>query len=147
MLNRFITSLGLSNHSTEYDKQAFRGQMESFGMSEDLMDAMSTALEATVQPVHSIIFVATDGNIAVEAIHVPQSALEDGTPCALFSGANEKVIIAAWSKDYILRILEAIERAPEDSRDVAWEKSIQWMADIVFDKYKKSSLNQKRELS
>ena len=127
------------------DGGPLKAQMLSLGMDKDIVNGMLDAIEKTIKPEHSIIFVATDGDIAIEAIHVPGSSLNGRLQ--LFPGAGKKTVIAAWSKEYIEEQLSEIDKIPEELRDKVWEEIIQWMVGEVTDEYKRNPLVWEEELS
>ena len=121
--------------SSKYDEEAFKRKMVEHGVPKEAMKTMLEAMGKADKPEYSIIFVNTDGDMTVEAIHAPSSALVDKGPLVLFPGANKKTLIAAWSREFIEEQLIEIEKMPEQLRDAAWELFVQWMADKVSAEY------------
>ena len=97
---------------------------------------MAEALDKTSEAEHSTIFVATNGNVAIEAIHVPAAAL-NGELMELFPSSDVHLIIAAWSADFIRSKLDFIDNQPEDTRDSKWAEFVEWMTDKVIEEYEK----------
>ena len=121
--------------SSKYDEETFKKKMVEHGVPKETMKTMLEAMDKADKPEYSIIFVNTDGDMTVEAIHAPNSALGDKGPLVLFPGANKKTLIAAWSREFIEEQLIEIDKMPEQLRDAAWELFVQWMADKVSSEY------------
>jgi hypothetical protein len=117
-----------------YDKEFFKARMSKDSISTPVRDAMVEALEKTSEAEHSVIFVATNGGVVIEAIHVPAAAL-NGNLLELFPSANANTIIAAWSADFVRSKLDFIENQPEDTRDSEWEEFVGWMTDKVIEEF------------
>ena len=121
---------------TAYNKESFEARMLKESVSSPVRNAMAEALDKTSEAEHSTIFVATNGNVAIEAIHVPAAAL-NGELMELFPSSDVHLIIAAWSADFIRSKLDFIDNQPEDTRDSKWAEFVEWMTDKVIEEYEK----------
>ena len=119
-----------------YNKESFEARMLKESVSSPVRNAMAEALDKTSEAEHSTIFVATNGNVAIEAIHVPAAAL-NGELMELFPSSDVHLIIAAWSADFIRSKLDFIDNQPEDTRDSKWAEFVEWMTDKVIEEYEK----------
>lgn len=81
-------------------------------MKPDIAHEVITQLIEASGEKHNIIFIFTEGDYVVTAIHVPKKAINGDDGPVLLRGATDKSIIAAFSKEYIqseISIVDAIE--------------------------------------
>lgn len=105
--------------------------MEQAGLPAILRETMLRELQETKDGVHDVVFVATNGNFAIKAIHVPEAALNGKSGPVIFPSSDPMVIIAAFSKEFISRKVDEIDELEAGLRDEAWENMIAWMAESV----------------
>jgi hypothetical protein len=101
------------------------------GINDDVAAAMLEELEETEQQVHNVMFVATDGQYAIKAIHVPESSIGNVNGPVLFPCSNPNVILAAFSKEYIQAQIEYIENLDAGLRDEAWVEFLECLNDKI----------------
>jgi len=82
---------------------------------------------------HNIIFIFTEGDYVVTAIHVPQKSINGETGPVLLRGATDKSIIAAFSKEYIQSEISNVDSIEEGAgltgiADAAWLAKLEKMA-------------------
>jgi hypothetical protein len=100
-------------------------------MEIDLMHAMVEELAETSSDEHNVLFISTSGDMAIKAIHVPPSALDGKTGPVIFHHSNPKVILAAFSRDFINDGLRHIEDLEPGLRDDQWEEFIGSLNDLI----------------
>jgi hypothetical protein len=102
-------------------KEDFVRAMEGAGLSTELINAMESELKEVDSQRHNVIFVSTNGQNVVKAIHVPASALNNEDGPVVFPGAEKNVLIAAFSRDFIYKEVQRLEDVEdEDDRNDFW---------------------------
>lgn len=118
--------------SIPMDQEELLGEaMDEAGLPAILKETMLKELQETKAGVHDIIFVSTNGERAIKAIHVPESALNGKSGPVIFPSADPLVLIAAFSKEFISRKVDEIDELDAGLRDEAWENMIAWMAESI----------------
>jgi hypothetical protein len=120
--------------------EKFRAAMKKEKISNDLIDEIIIQLQETREENNNLIFLFTDKNWAVTAIHVPDEALNGDTGPVLMRGAHPRSIIAAYSQSHIRKKLQEIDDVFEiitginlhaDEADEEWLQELEKMANEV----------------
>jgi hypothetical protein len=120
----------------EFDDDGLEETIRNSNLSPDIASAMMESLEETkVDGPHPVIFVSTNGEHAIKAIHVPASAINGFNGPVLFPSANPLTIIAAFSKEYIEEQMELIEGVEPGLRDEAWMVCLEKMTEAITLEY------------
>ena len=93
-----------------FSKELFDEELAAADISPEIRNAVRDAIQETEAEQHSVMFIATDGDLAIKAIHVPKSAIMGADGPVLFAGADGHTVIAAWSKEFIEEQLEIINK-------------------------------------
>lgn len=117
------------------DISIIKEAIEESGMEPELMRAMLEELAETETDSHNVLFVSTNGPMAVKAIHVPASALDGKDGPVFFPHSNPRVILVAFSRDYINEGLREIEELEPGLRDEGWEEFIGALHDLIEAEY------------
>lgn len=122
--------------SYEFGSSGLEDVIKSSNISDNLTSAMLESLDETrVDGPHPVIFVSTNGEMAIKAIHVPSSAINGLNGPVLFPSANPLVVIAAFSKEYVEAQIELIERVEPGLRDEAWMVCLETMTEAITLEY------------
>lgn len=81
----------------------------------------------------NIIFLFSEGDYVVTAIHVPHEAINSTGP-VLMSGINEKSIIAAFSRDFIREKLDVVAESEEAGAGLPeriWIRELENLAEMI----------------
>jgi|694.fasta_scaffold01151_42 hypothetical protein len=125
--------LGFDDENQNKDK-IFKNLKESLlgaKINEDIAALVAQEMLDSSGPAQNTVFIFTEDDIVVTAIHVPFEALGSDGP-VLARGANDKSIIACFSKDKIMAMLDKLDS--DDSDDPAedrWIKMLDELADLV----------------
>jgi hypothetical protein len=84
----------------------------------------------------NIVFVFSEGNYVVTAIHVPTESLNGQDGPVLMKGATENHIFAAFSADYIREKIKNADSLEEDAglsgiADNAWMNELERLVEVV----------------
>ena len=112
-----------------FSKELFDQELAAADISPEIRDAVRDAIQETEAEQHSVMFIATDGELAIKAIHVPKSAIMGKRGPVLFAGSDGHTIIAAWSKEFIEEQLEIIDTKIPSFQEKAWHLLLQWMTE------------------
>lgn len=120
----------------EFDDDGLEETIKNSNLSPDVAAAMMESLEETkVDGPHPVIFVSTNGEHAIKAIHVPASAIDGFNGPVLFPSANPLTIIAAFSKEYVEAQIERIESLEPGLQDDAWMVCLEKMTEAITLEY------------
>jgi len=112
-----------------FSKELFDEELAAADISPEIRNAVRDAIQETEAEQHSVMFIATDGDLAIKAIHVPKSAIMGADGPVLFAGADGHTVIAAWSKEFIEEQLEIINKKTPGAQEKAWHLLLQWMTE------------------
>ena len=95
----------------------------------DLMDTLAEQMVETQNDGTDVLFCDSDGKTIIKALHFPRSMLNEDGPVILPS-ANDKVILAAFSDEFVQQNLDEIHNIFQDPsvREHQWE---QFMKSLV----------------
>lgn len=98
----------------------------------DIANLVAQEMLDSSEQAHNTIFIFTENDYVVTAIHVPYEALGSDGP-VLARGANDKSIIACFSKDKILGMLDELDRAADTDgpSEEKWVQMLDSLADLV----------------
>lgn len=104
---RELSDAELTSGGISLKKELIKRNVGNFLAEEIVSQLLETRDEK-----NNLIFVFTDGDLAVTAIHVPDESLNGEDGPMLMRGANPKSVIAAFSQSYIrkkVRIVDELE--------------------------------------
>ena len=117
------------------EKQIIK-KLKNSGLSSDIAAIMADQILSASDEINnysasSIIFIFADNNeLVVTGIHVPSDALNGEDGPILMRGANDKSIVAAFSRDFIAERLRQMELLEEESAGLPDELEHTWMAEL-----------------
>lgn len=100
-------------------------------VDEEIIETVMSELEETDEEYHNVLFVSTDGGRTVKGIHVPAAAIDGKDGPVLFPAANNRVVIAAFSREYIQKNSDRIGELDPEMREDVWAEFINDMHDLV----------------
>ena len=118
------------------DEKQIIKKLKNSGLSSDIAAIMADQIlsasdEINTYSASSIIFIFADNNeLVVTGIHVPSDALNGEDGPILMRGANDKSIVAAFSRDFIAERLRQMELLEEESAGLPDELEHTWMAEL-----------------
>jgi hypothetical protein len=115
------------------DKQEFMRLLNSAEIDTEIAEEVVSRLEETGIE-NNIIFIFTEEDYVVTAIHVPADSIDGEDGPVLMRGARDKSIIAAFSRELIIRKLDIIDDLPPGLpliADQAWVDELEKMAEAV----------------
>lgn len=118
------------------DEKQIIKKLKKSGLSSDIAAIMADQILSASDEINnysasSIIFIFADNNeLVVTGIHVPSDALNGEDGPILMRGANDKSIVAAFSRDFIAERLRQMELLEEESAGLPDELEHTWMAEL-----------------
>lgn len=106
-------------------------------VSMDIANEVASQLSMVEEDDNNIIFIFSDDNeYVVTGIHVPAESINGETGPILMRGGNDKSIIAAFSRDFIIEKLEKVDSKEEKTglpgiADVQWVNELENLAEMV----------------
>lgn len=106
-------------------------------VSMDIATEVASQLSLVEEDNNNIIFIFSDENeYVVTGIHVPAESINGETGPVLMRGGNDKSIIAAFSRDFIVEKLEKVDLKEEKAglrgiADVEWVNELENLAELV----------------
>lgn len=106
-------------------------------VSMDIANEVASQLSMVEEDNNNIIFIFSDENeYVVTGIHVPAESINGETGPILMRGGNDKSIIAAFSRDFIIEKLEKVDSKEEKTglpgiADVQWVNELENLAEMV----------------
>lgn len=134
-LNNYEFVRAWENEPDNSEKRFFE-LLKKTGISEDLAADIKEKLKETTELENNIIFIFTEGDYLITAIHVPSEAIGGSDGPVLTRGANNNHIFAAFSKDFIRSKIENLD-LPEDiaglptNSELMWVQELEDMAEMV----------------
>ena len=119
----------IESSTVVFSKELFDEELDAADISPEIRNAVREAIQETEVEKHSVMFIATDGDLAIKAILVPKSAIMGADGPVLFAGADGHTVIAAWSKEFIEEQLEIIDNKIPGAQEKAWHLLLQWMTE------------------
>lgn len=120
----------------EKSRNKFLEILKRENVDDEIANEMAAQILGTTNDNHNIVFLFTEGEYAVTAIHVPDESLNGQTGPILMPGSTEKSIIAAFSASFIQDKIKNVDFL-EDSTglpsvaDAAWTSELEKMVEIV----------------
>ena len=102
-----------------------KGRMDP-GIAELVVEQLAESQEDT----SNVIFLFSEGDYVVTAIHVPHEAINTKGP-VLIRGINEKSVIAAFSREFIREKLDIVEGDDAGLPERAWIRELEKLAEMV----------------
>lgn len=96
----------------KYAIEELSSSMELAHLDQEIAKIVAEEMVSSATEVKNLIFIFTENDYVITAIHTSRDSI-DGDGPFLMRGANEKSIIAAFSRDKIIKILENIEEEEE----------------------------------
>ena len=98
----------------------------------NLMDKLAEQMVETQKDGNDVLFCGSDGKTIIKAVHFPRSSLGGDGPVILPS-ADSKVILAAFSDEYVQENLDEVRNVFQDSsvREHQWEQFLNGLATQV----------------
>lgn len=120
----------------EESKSQFLETLKSARIDEEIANEMATQLLETTKNSHNIIFVFTEGEYAVTAIHVPRESLNGQDGPVLMPGSSEKSVIAAFSAEFMREKIKNVDLIEEGTglpgvADSAWVSELEKLVEVV----------------
>ena len=118
------------------DEKQIIKKLKNSGLSSDIAAIMADQILSASDEINnysasSIIFIFADNNeLVVTGIHVPSDALNGEDGPILMRGANDKSIVAAFSRDFIAERLRQMDLLEEESAGLPDELEHTWMAEL-----------------
>jgi hypothetical protein len=118
------------------DEEQIIKKLKNSGLSSDIAAIMADQILSASDEINnysasSIIFIFADNNeLVVTGIHVPSDALNGEDGPILMRGANDKSIVAAFSRDFIAERLRQMELLEEESAGLPDELEHTWIAEL-----------------
>jgi hypothetical protein len=115
------------------DKKEFMRLLSSADIDTEIAQEVVSRMEETGIE-NNIIFIFTEEDYVVTAIHVPAESINGEDGPVLMRGAGDKSIIAAFSRELIMRKLDIVEESPPGLpliADQAWVDELEKMAQEV----------------
>lgn len=113
----------------------FVSSVHKKGLPLDVAELMHAEMQETKEEHHNVIFIGTDGDKTIKAIHVPSSAINGGDGPVLFAGANKNLIIAAFSNEFIDAESNSIGEKEPGLRGELWVELMQRLHDMIESEY------------
>ncbi len=115
--------------------EEFVDRVHAKGLPLDVAELMHREIQETRSEGHNVIFIGTDGDKTIKAIHVPSSALGGGSGPVLFAGADDNLIIAAFSNEFMDENASRIDEEEPRLRPDMWLRFMEKLHDMVEDEY------------
>ena len=118
------------------DEKQIIKKLKNSGLSSDIAAIMADQIAEVSDEINnysasSVIFIfAYNNELIVTCIHVPSDALNGEDGPILMRGANDKSIVAAFSRDFIAERLRQMELLEEESAGLPDELEHTWMAEL-----------------
>jgi|Laugresbdmm110sn_1035088.scaffolds.fasta_scaffold04428_5 hypothetical protein len=109
--------------------------MKTQGLEEELATCMYEELQETKEDRHNVIFIASNGELSIKAIHVPESALGGTVGPVLFPTSRPMSIIAAFSRETIQLAIDVIENMEPGLAEECWMQLLQSMTEAITLEY------------
>ena len=109
--------------------------METQGLSSELATCMYEELQETKEDRHNVIFIASNGELSIKAIHVPESALGGTVGPVLFPTSRPLSIIAAFSRETIQLAMNVIENLEPGLAEKCWMELLESMTEAITLEY------------
>lgn len=123
--------------STASDRDEFMNLLKSSNMDDEIAEEVVRQLnEAEGAESNNIIFIFTEGDYVVTAIHVPTESIDGEDGPVLMSGGGDKSIIAAFSRDFVISKLNLLNIDPHtpglhSEVDQDWVTELDKLAEMV----------------
>jgi hypothetical protein len=114
------------------DSVEFKQLLKNSDMDEDIAQEVLARIEE-IDVENNILFVFTENEYVVTAIHVPAESIDEQDGPVLMRGAGDKSIIAAFSRELILQKIDIIDNLPPGLPLVADEKWVEQLEEMVED--------------
>ena len=115
------------------DKYQFLRLLGSAEIDTDIAHEVITRLDENMIE-NNIVFIFTENDYVVTAVHAPREALNGEDGPVLIRGAGEKSIIAAFSRELIIQKLNIVDESPPGLpllADSVWVEELEKMAEAV----------------
>ena len=107
-------------------------------MDPEIAELVAREMLDTTSATQNTIFIFTENDYVITGIHVPYEAIGSNGP-VLMRGANDRSIIAAFSRDKIIEMIEKLEEEEESSRaqlsdhdhERIWVERLEELAQLV----------------
>lgn len=119
--------------STGVNTEEFAQILEDIDMDTEMAEEVLSRMEE-MDLENNILFIFTDNDYVVTAIHVPAESIDGQDGPVLMRGAADKSIMAAFSREFILRKLENLEEKNPGLPligDKAWVDELEKMVEEV----------------
>jgi hypothetical protein len=126
-----------SGNASPFEKNKLVEMLTKSGAELDVAHEVANQLSLIDEENNNVIFIFTDDNqMVVTGIHVPAESLNGETGPVLMRGGNDKSIIAAFSRDFIVEKLEKVELMEEGAGlhragDAEWITELENLAELV----------------
>lgn len=107
-----IDQADLSNKKELVDQLA--KSLEEGSMDPEIARIVATEMLDTTTAAQNTVFIFTENDYVITGIHVPHEALGSDGP-VLMRGADDRSIIAAFSRDKIIAMLDKLDLAEEET--------------------------------
>lgn len=109
--------------------------MGTQGIEGEIATCMFEELQETKEDSHNVIFIASNGELSIKAIHVPESALGGTVGPVLFSTSRPMSIIAAFSRETIQAAIDAIDSMAPGLAEECWMQLLESMTEAITLEY------------
>lgn len=134
----------ITDEELESGAELLKAEMTKGNVNKELIDEIINQLQETREENNNLIFLFTDSDWAVTAIHVPDEALNGERGPVLMRGAHPRSIIAAYAQSHVrnkLKMIDGLEIITglnSENSDEAWIEVLQSMAQEVRIKMKEN---------
>lgn len=88
--------------------------LTDYSMDPEIANIVANEMIDTTSAAQNTVFIFTENDYVITGIHVPYEALGSDGP-VLMRGANDRSIIAAFSRDKIITMLDKLDMAEEEA--------------------------------
>jgi len=116
---------------TKEDREALVKTFKSHKMDPEIAELVAEQLaETQTEDGNNIIFLFSEGDYVVTAIHVPHEAINSNGPM-LMRGISDKSIIAAFSREFIREKLDFVEEEGAGLPEQMWVGELEKLVELV----------------
>lgn len=95
----------------------------------------------------NLLFIAGHEHRVIKGLCVKSAALNGETGPQIFPGAEDNVVIAAFSDEFVQFMVDKVQTLPEHLQDTAWEMFLTMLADDAGSKAEAQELDRNFELN
>jgi len=105
-------------------------QMANKNVKSEMIEGVLAQLKHVDPEDTNVVFIFTEGDTVVTAVHTPRETLDGQDGPVLTQGAEDNVIIAAFSREYILDLIRKIDSDIEEQPGLLpWAENL-WTTEL-----------------